>query len=255
MNRQHARLLRRIERDALNVDTPISQALRNCLILGGQTGSLELQQWAQRELEGYSGVAQSEFPAYRKIPAGLYVTTVVPQFGRVATFPDQKVNRYMLPEGMRGFLDEPAFVGHGVTELEENLRSAEPGSRFQMTPPGADELAVMIAQNMEGRGHVSVYWSIPPSAFRGLLDQIRNRLIQLVAHLQRSTPTGNTPVSPSQIGQIMRDIRIDGNDNSVSVNVGTQADPNPAPSRTARLGVFWTAMGAVGTIAGAIIAF
>jgi AbiTii len=60
-------LVDQIERDALDGNVSLADALRKCVAFGGRAGSAELPDWATRELHGYEGVP--EVPGYRKILA------------------------------------------------------------------------------------------------------------------------------------------------------------------------------------------
>jgi hypothetical protein len=51
-------LLSELESDVVS-DRPLADVLRKCIILGGRVDSVELRDWATKELRGYS--ADDEF--------------------------------------------------------------------------------------------------------------------------------------------------------------------------------------------------
>jgi hypothetical protein len=59
-------LLRSLRARLLDESEPLAGLLRKCLLLGAETGSDSLRQWARYELSGYGeGV---ELPSYRRLP-------------------------------------------------------------------------------------------------------------------------------------------------------------------------------------------
>ncbi|MBM7025312.1 hypothetical protein [Clavibacter zhangzhiyongii] len=59
-------LLRSLRDRALDETEPLAGLLRKCLLLGAETGSSSLRDWARLELNGY--VEEASVPEYRKIP-------------------------------------------------------------------------------------------------------------------------------------------------------------------------------------------
>lgn len=58
-------LLRSLRHHMLDESEPLAGLLRKCLMLGAETGSDSLRQWARRELNGYG--AEDKLPTYRKL--------------------------------------------------------------------------------------------------------------------------------------------------------------------------------------------
>lgn len=60
-------LLRSLRERLLDESESLAGLLRACLLLGAETGSESLRQWARYELNGYGeGI---ELPSYRKLPS------------------------------------------------------------------------------------------------------------------------------------------------------------------------------------------
>jgi AbiTii len=74
MVRRAESLIDQIQTDALDDAVPVATALRKCIVLGGQSGSEALRDWATRELQGYE--AEADLPPYRVVLAPLMVDAV-----------------------------------------------------------------------------------------------------------------------------------------------------------------------------------
>jgi len=66
-------LLEQIEQDVLT-SQPLADTLRKCVVLGGKAGSVELREWATRELRGYD--AKDDAPDYRTVGAPILADVV-----------------------------------------------------------------------------------------------------------------------------------------------------------------------------------
>lgn len=58
-------LLRSLRERLLDESEPLAGMLRKCLLLGAETGSEALRDWARKELNGYG--SEDEVPKYRKV--------------------------------------------------------------------------------------------------------------------------------------------------------------------------------------------
>ena len=184
-------LVEQIERDALNVTASLADALRKCVALGGQAGSEDLRDWASRELQGYEGA--SDVPAYRTVVAPI----VIDGFSGNLHITGQQISVQDLPDVARGSLSEEIVMRQGVGELEELI----PATRASRDPirlglPGGPELAKLMTYELRNhfRAVKRIYWNVSSIALVGVLDQIRNRLVALVAEVRAVTPD---PASPS----------------------------------------------------------
>ena len=84
-------LLDQIESEAMDGD--VVKALRLCIKLGGHSGSADLRQWAERELNGYD--SEDELPDYRRINAPLcYDGTLIGVEGKGSRTPNQRSSRF-----------------------------------------------------------------------------------------------------------------------------------------------------------------
>lgn len=178
MSRGRDSLVSRIENDALDEGVTVASALRKCLVLGGESGSRQLRDWATRELQGYAGV--DDLPPYRVIMAPLMVDGIAGNYQVTG----QQLPASAIPDFARDVVSERLELRYGVGSIEALLDQAE----IKLQPPSASDLTrYMNAIDGSPYQHiVSLYWSVSHSAVRGVLDQIRTALTQLVAELRAS---------------------------------------------------------------------
>ncbi|MCV7609521.1 hypothetical protein MICRO80W_540013 [Micrococcus luteus] len=67
-------LLTDLRERVIDESEPLPGLLRKCLMLGAETGSQSLREWARFELNGYPDGA--EVPSYRRIHAGMTISYV-----------------------------------------------------------------------------------------------------------------------------------------------------------------------------------
>lgn len=186
-------LLQQIEQDALDSKASLADALRKCVALGGHAGSVKLRDWASGELNGY-GTAVKEIPEYRKIVAPI----VIDGFSGNYHVTGQQISAVDLPDVAReaGISEELPLVP-GVGELEEMVRTARAeGAAIRLGLPGGATLAKLMTAELQDqfRAVERVYWKVSPTAVSGVLDQIRTRLVALVAEVRAA---GTDPDAPS----------------------------------------------------------
>lgn len=202
-------LLAEIKRDALDENVPIATVLRKCLILGGESGSSDLRDWAAQELKGYSD--RKDLPAYRRVPAPLLVDGVT--FNAKVT--RQPFSPQSLPEFAREEIQEEVCLTDGVGGIEALLDQAE----IKLMPPGASSLMKYMNEGPDapyGQTIMSLYWGVSHAAIRGVIDQIRTALVQLVAELRaHSGPSGDLP--PSDVVDQAVHVMVTGRSSTVNV--------------------------------------
>jgi len=184
-------LVEQIERDALDGGASLADALRKCVALGGQAGSEDLRDWASRELQGYKGV--SDVPEYRTIVAPIVIDGFAGNF-RVT---GEQISVHDLPEVAQESISEEVVISQGVGELEELIRVARAGGKsVRLGLPGGAELAKLMNSELRNRFRAveRIYWNVSPTVLVGVVDQIRNRLVALVAEVRAVAPD---PASPS----------------------------------------------------------
>ncbi|HEX8714478.1 MAG TPA: hypothetical protein VF706_02830 [Solirubrobacteraceae bacterium] len=179
-------LLTDVQRDALEAKTPLADALRKLVALGGIAGSAELRGWASLELRGYLG-SEIEVPEYRKPSAGLQVDAIKGNF----KITGQPIGPSWLPELAREHIREEVLLKHGVGEIEAMRRRAEAGGGFvKLVLPGVHDLVTLMNQESDEPSQyiTAIYWSLSTPALAGVLDRVRTTLVELVAEIQAGMP-------------------------------------------------------------------
>jgi hypothetical protein len=183
-------LIDEIEREALDAKVPISTPLRKLMALGGQAGSAELREWASLELRGYFRT-DAPLPDYRKPAATLRIdgTTIN------ALFTGKLISPSELPDPVNEHIDETVPLNGGVAEIEAMIERAkrEEHGEIKLTLPKGQDIVRLMNYEIQQRGErydrvTAVYWSISHIGLEGVLDQIRTRLVELVAEMRAAMP-------------------------------------------------------------------
>ncbi|GGR47905.1 hypothetical protein GCM10010497_59090 [Streptomyces cinereoruber] len=246
MNRRQRGLLAEIEQEALDESKPLSSVLRKCVVLGGHSSSAELREWATRELRGYDGVATDALPGYRRLPAPIQVNALLgPNSVR-----GQRINTSELPEFARNEVREEVALRNGIGEVEALAQRCETsGEHAHLGIPGGLELTRLMdaASGNPFQRITDIYWSVSPAALRGLADQVRTTVVELVAELRAAMPDDQQIPTPDQMEHALHVVvhgdraRVNVNaaqtSGSGSSNVGqAAADEDPFWSHGRRIG-------------------
>jgi hypothetical protein len=180
MARRDETLLSEIERDLLG-GKPLADLLRKCVVLGGRSGSVELRDWASRELRGYN--VGDDLPSYRTVGAPLLADAVT---GR-AIVKGQRIPLSAFPDFVQENLSEEFPLRQGVGELEALVKNKNPDEGIHFSLPMAAEIAGLIdSQSGNPWQHINaLYWSVLPAVIHGVLDNIRTTLAELVGTMPR----------------------------------------------------------------------
>ena len=92
---------------------PLPGLLRKCLMLGAQTGSQSLREWAKFELNGYPDDVDA--PAYRSIHAGMLMSSISGN----TVVSRQPVSWYDFPDDVREVVPELLTLKGPLAEIEE----------------------------------------------------------------------------------------------------------------------------------------
>ncbi len=122
--RRDETLLSEIERDLLD-GKPLADLLRKCVMLGGRSGSVELRDWASKELRGYD--VGDELPAYRTVGAPILADTVTGS----AIVTGQRMPLSGFPDFVQENISEEFPLRQGVGELEALVKDRDPDKGIQ----------------------------------------------------------------------------------------------------------------------------
>lgn len=174
-------LLDEIRTDLVNESASLSNTLRKAKILASAIGLPEFREWVEFELNGYND--RERVPDYRRTqPANL--GTFVGPFGSMAK--NMMLPTIDLPDYLKDFAENMTFF-EGVGELEA-LVTAQ-GPLYKKWPAEMVMLAHNAIYASEIMELAEVNQPIPKHVVSGILDQIKNRLLDFVLGLQESNVT------------------------------------------------------------------
>lgn len=262
MRRRTNRLIDEIERDALDSNTPISTALRKLVALGGQAGSKELREWAGLELRGYVG-SEVPLPDYREPGATLRIDGAT--FNAVIT--GQIISPSSLPDPMNKHIKEAVPLNGGVAEIEAMIARAkqQDSGEVKLTLPRGQDIVRLMNYEMEQRGEydrvTALYWCVSHVTLEGVIDQIRTRLVELVAEM-RATMPDEAEVPSADAADNAVNVIVHGKKARFTVNTaqasGTTATAAAATRPQAEGRSIWVKLGAalagLATVVGALVA-
>jgi hypothetical protein len=213
-------LLIQIQNDALDNNVSVATALRKCLVLGGESGSAELREWARRELEGYNGA--DAVPEYRVIHALLKIDGIAGNYQVTG----EQIDPSRIPDFAQNLVSERLELRYGVGSLEALLQQAD----IKLQPPGASDL-VRLMNAQDGTMIMALYWGVSHAAVHGALHQVRTALTRLVAELKDSMGDGDD-IPDANVANQAVNVVINGQGSSVQITTAQAAGINPTASAT-----------------------
>jgi hypothetical protein len=239
MARHDAGLLAEIETDVLS-DRPLADALRKCVVLGGKAGSVELRDWATRELRGYRG--EDDVPSYRTVAAPVCVDALIGN----TQVTGQRLSPRELPEFCRDDIDEEFTFRDGIGQIEALITSSESGAHpgsVHLSLPMAIDIGRVIDSNSGSpfQRTLSLYWSVSTATLRGIVDQVRTTLAELVAEMRAGMPNDADVPSAAVANQAVN-VAVHGNKARVTVTSAQTAGEGDATVEPAAPveSPFWT---------------
>ena len=185
----------------------VTDTLRRAKILAHKIGLPELRSWIDHELNGYSGGV--ELPPYR-VGKTHNLATILDPFG--GGIKNQVLPLDHLPEDIRSSA-ENIYFRQGVGELEG---MANEDGMSEAWPADAVR-SIERTLDITGGRLVDVRKPVPKHAVQGVLDNVKNRLLDFVLELQNEAPgTSVDSIDPSKARNIFQTFII-GNKNAVNV--------------------------------------
>ncbi len=202
-------MLDEIRSDLVNESASLSNTLRKAKILASALGLPEFRDWIDFELGGYPD--RDSVPSYRRFRPTNLGTFAGPFQSGVKNV---VLPTFDLPDTVKEFAENLIFFD-GVGALE-----AQASSSHQWKWP---QEMVMLAQNSiqmtGGMVLVDAHQPIPSHVISGVLDQVKNRLLDFVLGLQESNVTAedldNRTVEP-EVARNLFHINIYGDRNIVA---------------------------------------
>lgn len=178
-------LLRVVQEAAVDDKVSLATLLRKCLVLAEELRDEDLRSWASRELNGYP--TDTALPSYRVVMAQARAS-LVDQSGSMTT--TVTVPAHLLPERQRAFAETLHFrqpiaaieAYRDIDETKGGCTSAWPG-----------DLIALMEDKFNGWILHNAWQVVPKGAMIGLLDCVRNKVLELTLQLRRAVPdSGDT---------------------------------------------------------------
>jgi hypothetical protein len=173
-------LVEELKNDIVNEKVSLATALRKAKLLAFELQSDEFRKWVDSELSGYR--REVELPEYRRIHAQNLGNFSGP-FG--AGIKNMMLPTYNLPDSIKEFADKLVF-SEGIKELES---LANAGKNLQRKWPA--EAIILAREHIPISGGYVLVDAWQPIAYQsvvGILDAVRNRLLDLLLDLQSTFP-------------------------------------------------------------------
>ena len=175
-------LLDDISTDLVNESTSLSNTLRKAKILASTIGIQEFRDWVDSELTGYRDM--SKLPDYRRFPGLNFGTYSGPYQSRA----DHVVLPiFNLPDVVKKFA-ENLFLPQGVRELEGMLTNS--GEQYKLNWP--QEYVILARDSLRmsnGMVLVAAHQPITPHLLSGILDNVKNKLLDFLLGLEENNFT------------------------------------------------------------------
>ena len=196
-------LLDEIRSDLVNESANLPNTLRKAKILASAIGLPEFRQWVDYELSGYPD--RDSVPSYRRVrPTNLGTFA-----GPFQSFVNNMVLlTYNLPEEVKEFAENLLFFD-GVGALEAQVQQAQASDSFQRKWP--QEMVMLARNSLRMSGDmvlVDAHQPIPTYVISGILDQVKNRLLDFVLGLQESNVTSENLDNRTVATEVARNLFI-----------------------------------------------
>ena len=195
-------LLRDIQEEATSDAVPVSTVLRRAQTLAFRLQHEPLKEWTRSELDGYR--SREALPDYRVI--GMGQLPVKGEFiggggiaRNVPIAPSQLPDGF--PDEIRAHLFETLFM-RGVAEYEALLATG----RHEFPVPWTNDEVAIMRRVLPGLS--SAARMLPANAIAGMLDQVRNRILEFSLEIEQQNPNageadpGAVPVPEPTVSNI-----------------------------------------------------
>jgi hypothetical protein len=215
-------LVREIQGGATDASTPLSELLRKAKILAVRLGNLRLEEWVDKELNGYP--TSDPLPPYRRVGPNRVLGHFAGPFG-------SGLRNGEIPSALIESEDEENLFNHrfleGVAHYESILADRAEDADLLVHWPG-NALLKYANRIYDGLTLMSAMQQLSPASIAGLLDGVRNRLLELALEVERENPDageapiGSQPVAPAQVERIVQNVLVYGGQNTIAAGQVTQ---------------------------------
>jgi len=178
-------LLRSLRDRMLDESEPLAGLLRKCLLLGAETGSIALRDWARKELNGYGD--EDEVPEYRRLSG---VPIKVDSISGNTYMTGQTISRYQLPEEAWEYVPEEMSFKQPVEELEQMAGQKS----LSFSSPGLSMAQSIWNRKLDMFQSISgMSYTMTGAVLAGMVGQVRTQLVDIIADLTADTPLTELP--------------------------------------------------------------
>lgn len=213
--------------EAASGSTSLATLLRNIKVVATRIGATELRRWADQELTGYDATAA--LPAYR-------ASRSLPVFGTWSGPMGSSLKGQVSPIGVRDEFVKAHFMApirQPISELEV-LAAADEDPGIQWDPWAVSTYDDMVNRQEGGIGYefmalVAARMVVPRSMLVGVLDGIRNHVLDLALSLEGAAPDVGEPNGPTVADPAVQSaassfvVNIYGDGANVALGVGARA--------------------------------
>lgn len=189
---------------AMRSSVPLADLLRKCRVVAQQLDNEPLKAWVKSELDGYPE-GRASLPAYRilRIHArGMFV-------GPIAILNDQPLSPHVLDQKHREWATT-AYLLQSLAVYERLLEDKKGDLRM----PWPAEIVVRYQADFIDDFTLNRAWQvIPVSAVLGLVESVRNRLLDFALELQGNlakAEQASVPIAPEKVTSAFTNIILGG---------------------------------------------
>lgn len=188
-------LLHQIQMEAVDGAQDLSNLLRKCRILAQRLANEDLKTWVIKELDGYD--PEEDLPDYRVLNQALILADYFGAFG--AQLRNVRVPITSIPKEYRDFI-AGVRANQGVRQIQEQIECAKDGSLRIAIPPEAYG-AISNLNVREDMAMASAVKIVNTSFLQGILDAVRNRILNFTLELESQAPSTGDPLEGLRVNK------------------------------------------------------
>ena len=182
-------LLKDIQDAVVDSNSDLPTILRKCRILASRLKNTELKNWVQHELDGYPD--ESELPDYRKAKSQSKGHFSGPFGSGMKNAPIPSIS---IPEKFRHTI-ENLEIRQGISSLNELVENSD--GKDLHSSWSHDLIPLVAGKIYENMNLISAWREIPAALIIGILDTVRNRILNFVLEVEEETEETEDPTATS----------------------------------------------------------
>ena len=178
-------LLRTLQRDAVDDTVAVSRLLRGAKVLAARLGYAPLENWVERELNGYA--RDEDLPAYRILHGLESRGHFVGPFG--SQLKNGLIPRDIFPTQELQSLLGKVDLFEGIAVYESLVRDAQAQGTSTLSHPWPDRMLRLTSSSIyENMNCLEAHHVLPVSTLVGLLDRVRTATLTFSLDVERIDP-------------------------------------------------------------------